>query len=268
MKRRAVVIAGLAAAIAAGTKTDTGTPQFLFADEFDGPNGSPPDPAKWTYDIGAGGWGNGEMQDYTDSTANCFQDGQSHLVIRALRSGLGRHGSYTSARIKTEALFTLSHGTFEARIKLNRQPGTWPAFWLLGPHRLLGWPQCGEIDVMESYGDLSWPPGSTVHTASDNGQATSAMVPIPDGIDDGWHTYRVRHELGNGNVTFCKDGKAYFTVKPGDLPNWPFGKPGHEGVPLFMILNLAVGGTGGGGAPPASTPFPVDMLVDWVHVWQ
>lgn len=237
-------------------------PAYLFAEEFDGPNGSPPDSSKWNVNTGYGEWGNDELETYTKSPTNLFQDGQSHLVIRTLK----KIGGYTSARINTAGKFEASHATFEARIKLSRQAGLWPAFWMMGDDPK-GWPWQGEIDIMESYGDLSWGPDSSVHTANADGSASTASHAIPGGIDNGWHVYAVQHQLSNGNLVFLKDGVPYHTVIPGSLPHWPFCTPGKAGVPLFMILNQAVGGTGGNGTPPPSTRFPVDMLIDWVHVF-
>jgi beta-glucanase (GH16 family) len=239
---------------------------YLFQDEFNGPLGEPPDSGKWN--INTGRWtDNGELEIYTSSTTNCFQDGQSNLVIRAIRTAGRRSTVYTSARINTAGKFEMTHGSFEARIKLNRQPGTWPAFWMMGDD-LRGWPWQGEIDIMESYGNLAWAPDSSVHTATDSGDASTADHPIPNGIDGEYHTYMLRHQMSDGNITFLKDGVAYFTTHPRDLPNWPYCTPGKVGVPLFFILNLAIGGTGGNGEPPSTVPFPVDMHIDWVRAWQ
>ena len=140
--------------------------RYAFQDEFDGPAGSLPDPARWRNDLGGGGWGHGELQTHTDSTANVFQDGQSHLVIRATReqpaaAGNGRPGvGYHSARITTRDTFAQQGGCFEARIRVTSQPGLWPAFWLMGRDvGTAGWPRCGEVDVLGDLGD------STVHSA-------------------------------------------------------------------------------------------------------
>jgi beta-glucanase (GH16 family) len=172
---------------------------YLFNDDFNGPAGTPPDPHNWTYDTGRWPYNN-EEEVYTDSTANCFQDGQSNLVIRANRAPATRrrHATYTSARIHTKGKFELSSGWFEARILLNRQQGTWPAFWMLGD-RDTGWPWCGEIDIMESYGNLSWPPDSTVHTASTppgsrDYSDSNRNHAIPGGIDSAYHSYKMHHD--------------------------------------------------------------------------
>ncbi len=117
-----------------------GTPvaEYTFRDEFEGPAGSPPDPARWAYDLGRGGWGNNELEIYTDSPANAFQDGRSHLVIRAAKQVTPGSGgappavAYHSGRIKTQGRFSQLGGHFEARIKVDSQPGLWPAVWLMG----------------------------------------------------------------------------------------------------------------------------------------
>src|SRR6478672_10147946 len=128
--------------------------QLTWSDEFDGPDGSGPDPGKWTYDIGGAGWGNDELETYTDGRDNSFLQG-GKLIIRAKagshRGPDGIDRPYTSARLKTQGLFSQTHGKFEARMRLPRGQGVWPAFWLLGDDISgVGWPECGEIDIMEN----------------------------------------------------------------------------------------------------------------------
>jgi beta-glucanase (GH16 family) len=123
---------------------------LAWSDEFDGPANSAPDQSKWTYDLGAGGGGNHELEVYTDLRENSFLDGKGNLVIRAQRS---TSGGYTSARLKTQGKFSTAYGKIEARIKLPYGQGVWPAFWMLGSDiDSIGWPACGEIDVMENIG--------------------------------------------------------------------------------------------------------------------
>ena len=120
-----------------------------------------PDPAKWGYDTGGGGWGNHELEDYTRDPTNAFLDGEGHLVIRADRSESGR---YTSARLKTLGLFEFQYGRVEARIRIPYGQGIWPAFWMLGKDiGAAGWPKCGEIDVMENIGKEPALVHGTVH---------------------------------------------------------------------------------------------------------
>jgi len=229
----------------------------VWSDEFDGPAASAPDPTKWTYDLGnQDGFGNNELQVYTDSRANSFIDGNSHLVIRALDEG---GGNFTSARLKTLGLFDRVNGTWEARIKLSQAPGTWPAWWLLGSDIAeVGWPACGEVDMLEWYGNGEWAPTTAVHVPSAAGQDASIHTVIS--VDNRWHVWKVWWNVATNNFVFYKDSKQYFKVKPSQLPSWPF-----TGKPLFTILNVAVGGTGGGS--PSGTKFPVDMLVDYVRVY-
>lgn len=123
--------------------------QLAWSDEFSGAAGTLPDPSKWTYDLGAGGWGNGELETYTNSTRNVYQDGQGNLVVHVEKDGSG----YTSARLKTKGLFSFTYGKVEARIQIPRGQGIWPAFWMLGANiDQVNWPQSGEIDIMENIG--------------------------------------------------------------------------------------------------------------------
>jgi beta-glucanase (GH16 family) len=131
--------------------------KLIWSDEFNGPENSAPDPAKWAYDLGAGGWGNHELEGYTKNPENVFEDGKGHLAIRAAKSDTGR---ITSARIKTDGKFAIKYGKVEARIKIPYGQGIWPAFWMLGDNiSTTRWPQCGEVDVMENIGKEP----STVH---------------------------------------------------------------------------------------------------------
>jgi hypothetical protein len=128
-----------------------------------------------------------------------------------------------------------------------------------------GWPRCGEIDMIEVYGQPGWSPDSTVHTADDKGNDTTKEMPVPGGVNTGWHTWHLRWDGNTGQIQFSKDGEIYLTVSPGELPNWPFGVPGAPGGNAFMILNVAVGGDGGGPVPESFTQST--MAVDYVRVW-
>lgn len=245
----------------AATATTSGD-VLLAADEFDGPAGSAPNPGIWRFDTGAGGWGNAELQTYTDSRRNSALDGAGNLVVTARREA---DGTYTSARLKTEGTFTAQYGRIEARISIPRGQGIWPAFWMLGADiGQVGWPACGEIDVMENVG---YEPGTvhgTVHGpgySGANGLSAAATLPAGAAWADGYHVFAV--DWRPGSVTWLVDGVAQRTVTRADVGSspWVFDKP------FFVLLNVAVGGTWPG-SPDATTRFPQQMLVDWVRVWQ
>lgn len=169
---------------------------YTFDDEFDGASGSPPNPSLWSHDIGGAGWGNQELEYYTDSNANSYLDGQGHLVIEADRytgtdysCWYGRC-TYTSARLLTANAFSQAYGHFEVRMEMpNLQAGLWPAFWMLGSnYSTVGWPQCGEIDVMENYGsDLIQGSLHGPVPASD----TAANYNLTSANLNDWHTYAI-----------------------------------------------------------------------------
>ncbi|WP_434770690.1 glycoside hydrolase family 16 protein [Curtobacterium flaccumfaciens] len=242
--------------------TSAAAPVLLAADEFDGPAGSAPNPGIWRYDLGAGGWGNAELQTYTDSRRNAALDGAGNLVITAHREA---DGSYSSARLKSESTYTAQYGRIEARIRIPRGQGIWPAFWMLGADiGQVGWPACGEIDVMENVG---YEPGivhGTVHGPGYSGaQGISAAYTNPSGaaFADDFHVYGV--DWRPGSITWTVDGVAYRTVTRADVGSapWVFDKP------FFVILNVAVGGNWPG-SPDASTRFPQQMTIDWLRVHQ
>ena len=254
------------AALAAPTWT------LVWSDEFNGPANSLPDPTRWTYDLGGGGWGNGELETYTSSTANVYQDGAGHLVIQALDNA----GNYSSARLKSEGLFNQAYGRIEASLQLPAGgSGVWPAFWMLGDTLgSVGWPTCGEIDLMEN--GLPWSnttigghihgpvTGSTCGSGSIDyncGGGVGSSYTLPSGsVNGGFHTYAV--EWNPTQIVFYVDSVAYQTLNAASLPaggQWIFNHP------FFILLNLAVGGASGS---PAGTAFPQQMLVDYVRVYK
>ncbi len=234
-------------------------PNMLFETDFNGPDGSPPG-GPWEIDAGAGGWGNNEVQTYTAASDNVRQDGQGHLVISARTAP---NGAVTSARITTHDSFSFTYGRAEARISLPGGRGLHPSFWLLGSDvDQVGWPESGEIDVIETINDV--PDFHTgVHAPADGsprGQEVSAGGPSPVPLFGEFHTYWV--ERTPGKIVTGIDGITLFTVTPADLQGnarWVFDKPFH------LLLNLAVGGNWPG-PTDASTPNPAEMLVDWVRV--
>ena len=235
---------------------------LIWADEFDGPAGSPPDPTKWAFDTGAGKWGNQELETYTDSRDNSRLDGNGNLVIEARQPAPGQ---YTSARLKTQGLYAVEYGRIEARMKLPAGQGIWPAFWMLGidiPQ--VGWPQCGEIDIMENIGREPSVVHGTVHGpgySGANGIGQSYTLPDNSRFADDFHIFSV--EWSQNGVQFFVDGQPYHTVRPSSLPQdtaWVFSHP------FFLLLNVAVGGSWPGN-PDATTVFPQQLLVDYVRVY-
>ena len=243
--------------------------RLVWSDEFSGPDGALPDPKKWTYDIGGKGWGNQELESYTKRPANARIE-KGNLVITALSENYtGADGvtrEYTSARLKTQGLFAQAYGRIEARIKVPEGQGMWPAFWMLGEDiTSVGWPRCGEIDIMENVGKEPGTVHGSLHGPSTE-RATSDLTSIfslPGGqrFADQFHLYAVEWE--QNQVRFYVDSNLYASV---DSSQWPAGGKWVFDHPFFIILNLAVGGNWPG-SPDDSTNFPQSMLVDYVHVY-
>src|SRR5579864_4862065 len=251
--------------------------KLVWSDEFNGPAGAPPDPAKWNYDLGGGGWGNGEAEVYTNSPNNVFQDGQGNLVIRASR---GASGNYTSARLQSGGPGASTHttdlswqyGRIQARIKLPFGQGVWPAFWMLGENiGSAGWPNCGELDIMENFGTFNnnaFINNGTAHGpgySGGNGIGKSYKLPFGEKVNDDYHVYAI--EWSQDSIEWFVDGASYHKVTPASIPSgrqWVFNNP------FFILLNLAIGGPATFlGRPDPNAPFPQqDLLVDYVRVYQ
>lgn len=239
---------------------------LIWHDEFDGPAGSAPDPSKWVvsnfrtpirnpvdFDRPQY-WGQ-----YRDSRANVCLDGNSNLVLRATHDDTGYFGGLV------HGLWRGGIGTtWEARIKMNcLGRGVWPAWWLSNDDPGRG----GEIDLIEWYGNGSWPSGTTVHANPDG----RAFETHPIGVDGAWHRWRVFWDQFGMYfwLDYVEDMEPYFSVPAIGIENidepireWPFNDPDYT---VFPILNLAVGGSGGG--DPAAGTYPMEMLVDWVRVF-
>lgn len=234
--------------------------ELAWQDEFEGPAGTSPDPAKWTYDIGTD-WGNAQLEYDTDRPENVSLDGKGHLAIIARRESYAG-SSYTSARITTEGLFEKRYGKFEARIKMPWGPGLWPAFWMLGSNiRTVDWPQCGEIDIMEYRGQETDIIHGSVHGPDYSGccPITKAYQLSRARFDIDFHVFTV--EWGEDFIDFFVDSIPYQRVTPKDVPGeWVFN------TPFYIILNMAVGGNFVG-FPTEGTQFPQTMLIDYVRVY-
>ena len=267
-----LIAAILGLLLTASATADTGNPavwSLVWSDEFEGPNGSPVDSSKWSFDVGGNGWGNNELETYTSRTVNADLEGGT-LVINALKETLagpdGITRNYTSARLLTKTKFTQTYGRFEARMKIPYGQGLWPAFWMLGDNiDTAHWPNCGEIDVMENIGKEPSIVHGTFHGPGYSGAGgITAAYALPGGqkFSDDFHTFAVEWEPNV--MRFYVDGLLYKTRTPADLPagtSWVFDHP------FFIILNVAVGG-GFPGNPDLSTVFPQRMVVDYVRVYQ
>jgi beta-glucanase (GH16 family) len=242
---------------------------LVWSDEFNGADGTVPDPAKWAYDIGGNGWGNHELEYYTNHAQNAHL-ASGKLVITALQETTttekGETRSYTSARLKTQGIFAQAYGRFEARIKIPHGEGMWPAFWLLGEDiSTVHWPRCGEIDIMENIGKEPGTVHGSLHgagvTTKTADRTSTFLLPGKPNLSDDFHVYAVEWEPDV--IRFYLDEHNYATFQRKDWPDgaqWPFD---HK---FFVIVNLAVGGDWPG-PPDSSTIFPKQMLVDYVRVY-
>jgi beta-glucanase (GH16 family) len=227
-------------------------------DEFSGKAGSRPNQARWEIETGSR---DGMLQQYTGSTANVSLDGAGHLLITARRTA---SGGYTSGAIQTEGRFQTRYGKLEARIKLPSGQGLWPAFWAVGSdYGQVGWPQSGEIDMMENFGNDPFEITGSIHGPwhTKHGYALHRDERSPISLANGFHVYGVT--WSPDTITFTLDGRPYATVTPRSLSEgqqWVFN------TPFFLILNLAV--TDDWAGSPAKTRFPVSMEVDWVRVYR
>ena len=236
---------------------------LIWQDEFDGPVDQSPDANKWAFDVGGSGWGNNQLEFDTDRPENVSLDGAGNLRIIARKESY-QGSAYTSGRIKTLGKFSHAYGRYEARIKLPIGQGIWPAFWLLGGnYGSVGWPKCGEIDIMEYRGQIPNVVSGALHGPGySGGNPLGGKYNLPSGtFNDGFHLFAV--EWTKNSVSWSVDGHIYMTKGTGNPPrgsNWVFDHP------FFIILNVAVGG-GFVGPPNNSTVFPQTMLIDYVRVY-
>ena len=255
---------------------------LVWSDEFSNATGSTqqPDATVWGYDTGDNGFGNHELENYcawgsisspcdaANPNAYVGTDGYLHIVARKTAAG-----GYTSARMKTQGLFSLQYGRLEAKIWVPEGQGIWPAFWTLGNNiTTAGWPACGEQDIMERVNAASspdWNEGSVHGTGFTGDVGLGKKFFFPAGqTAAGWHTYGMIWK--KGSVAYYVDDPAspYVTyTNPSSLNGlsgaiWPF----DTGDSAFMILNVAVGGDWPG-KPDASTTFPAELKVDYVRIY-
>ena len=232
---------------------------LVWQDEFDGKT---LDLHNWTFDLGANGWGNSEMEEYTDHTDNVRVE-NGNLIIEARQDETAKYG-FSSARIKTQDLQAWQYGRVEARLKLPQGQGIWPAFWMLGSNISTTsiWPDCGEIDIMEFIGKEPNHIYNTVHGPGYSGaKGIGSHTELAQGfLQNDFHVYAIEWEPTE--IRWYIDDTQTFKVTANDTPGkWVFDHP------FFIILNLAVGG-GWPGFPDSSTIFPQQLLVDYIRVYQ
>jgi beta-glucanase (GH16 family) len=232
--------------------------KLVFSDEFEGDELNM---EYWSFALGNGcpeicGWGNNEPQIYTKNNHK-IEDGQ--LVIRVNKE---KNGHYTSTRILTKDKFEFQYGRVEARIKLPQGKGVWPAFWMLGSNiDEVGWPKCGEVDIMEYVGREPGRIFSSLHTKSSHGNTINTYKTLVEGIEDSFHVYAV--DWTKNKMDFYLDGKKLYTYAPIEKneENWPFDQS------FYMLLNVAVGGNFGGPAIDDAI-FPQEYLIDYIRVYE
>lgn len=233
---------------------------LTWSDEFDG---DAINPENWTYDLGngSGGWGNNELQTYTSSANNSFvADGK--LFIMAEKVG---ENAYTSARLKSLDLQEFQYGRVDVRALLPKGQGIWPAIWMLGAnYPEVGWPACGEIDIMELLGHLPGTVHGTAHWGADwpswNHQGSSTSI-YPEHFDAEFHVFSI--DWTANSIRYLMDDEEFFTINTSMMNGQPY--PFNN--PFFFILNVAVGGNWPG-YPDETTMFPVFMAVDYVRIYQ
>jgi beta-glucanase (GH16 family) len=235
---------------------------LVWQDEFEGPANQLPDANSWNFDLGRGpdgdGWGNRELQTYTDSPDNVSLDGQGNLNITALNAG-----GFTSARITTKGKVEQKYGRIEARIKLPYGPGLWPAFWMLGSNiDTAPWPQCGEIDIMEFKGQEPNIIHGSMHGPGyyKDEPITKTFGFVDDRFDFDFHVFAI--EWDENSVDYYADDVLYQRISKEDVPGgeWVFDQP------FYILLNVAVGGSFVG-FPSSKTEFPKSMVVDYIRMY-
>ena len=234
--------------------------KVIFMDHFD--QGTKPNSEHWNIDVGGGGFGNNEDQFYTNRPDNIFiKDSLLHIVARKEDF---EHRHYTSAKITTRGKVSIRYGSIEVRMKLPKGLGTWPAFWFLGENISdIGWPACGEIDLLEYVGKEPNMLHFSLHSKNFNHNKSNNLhlKKYIENLTDDFHVYRL--DWNAKGFEYYLDDVLLFTATKGDKTgqdSWPFD------TPFFMIINLAIGGNWGGKIDDSI--FPVEFLIDYVKVWE
>lgn len=225
---------------------------LVWSDEFN--TDGAPDPAKWGYDLGGGGWGNNELEYYTNRLENASVSNGT-LKITAKKEAFGGN-AYTSARLLTKNKFSTRYGKIEVKAKLPAGAGTWPAIWMLGNNiDAVGWPACGEIDIMEHKGSDENRIYSTLHHPGHSGGNGDGRTTVIQNATTAFHVYAV--EWSAAEIKFSVDGNAFYTFN--NMSSLPFNQD------FFIILNVAMGGGFAGPVDPAFVSS--SMEVDYVRVY-
>lgn len=283
---KAIAVSGSGSALAVSKVTSanfspnipSGT--LVWSDEFSNTSVAfaQPDPTIWTYDTGNSGFGNNELETYcswNSSTSPCDPanpsvyvglDGYLHIWARNPAAN-----TYTSARLKTQGLFSFQYGRLEFRARVPEAQGFWPAAWLLGNNiATVNWPACGEQDVLErvnAAGSPDWNAGSIHGTGFTGGTGLGKQYDFPTGSAADWHTYGMIWAPGSVQYYIDNPSNVYASFTPASLSGlsgavWPF----DAGQSNFIILNLAIGGSWPG-PPDQTTPFPSEMQVDYIRIY-
>ncbi len=248
--------------------TITPTPdrwQLVWSDEFDQPNGSFPDPARWNYAIGGTGWGNAELQYYTDDPNNAYIE-NGMLVIKAEKKNY-MENEYVSASLNTTAKGEWTYGRFEVRAKLPGTQGIWPAFWMLPATNNYGeWPASGEMDIMEFIGREPGRVYGTIHYGNPY-ETKQGYYELSAGktFADDFHVFTL--EWDPNQLHWFVDGNLYYTTTKWFTSASGAAYPAPFDQPFYLIINLAVGGNWPG-YPDSYSTFPQYLYVDYVRIYQ
>jgi beta-glucanase (GH16 family) len=266
MKQRLIFLIAACTALTSCRQEDKDR-KLVWSDEFE--QQGAPDPAKWSYDLGDGcpnscGWGNNELEYYTKDPKNVRVE-NGRLIIEAHRDSLGGK-AYTSTRIVSRGQGDWTYGRIEVKAKLPRGRGTWPAIWMLSTDwKYGGWPESGEIDIMEHVGHDPGVIHGTIHTEAYNhikGTQKEGKITIAD-AQDTFHVYAI--DWSENKIDFFVDDRLYHTVTrdpKDDFKGWPFDQRFH------LIMNIAVGGNWGGAQGVDDSIWPQRMEVEYVRIYQ
>ena len=238
--------------------SQSNTRKLVWQEEF---NGTDLNEKVWNFELGDGcpnicGWGNNEKQIYTKENHD-LRNG--YLIINVVKNG---NDSYTSSRITTAGKKEFQYGRMEVRAKIPTGKGIWPAFWMLGSNiKNVGWPKCGEIDILEYVGREPHKVFTSLHTQDSHGNTVNTRKTQIDNIEDGFHLYAI--EWTKDKIEFFVDNQSVYTFSPDkkDQNTWPFNQP------FYFLINVAVGGNFGGHDVDNSI-FPQEFLIDYIRVYQ